>query len=59
MTSPVAGIPAAQAVKGGVGFYNKMLFGADRSEEKTRKPRYPVKHPYYEDKEAYNLDACI
>ena len=36
-----------------------MLFDADPSEDQVRKPRYPVKHPYYEDKEAYNLDACI
>ena len=39
-------------------FYNKIMFDTGPIEEK-RKPRYPVKHPYYEDKEAYNLDACI
>ena len=39
--------------------YTRQLLETDSSESKSKKSKYITKNPYYEDKQSYNLDACI
>ena len=38
--------------------YTKLLLNTQTSDGK-KTSKYKTKHPYYEDKESYNLDSCI
>jgi len=39
--------------------YKKTLLDHSSAEKSVKKSKYVTKNPIYEDKESYNLEACI